>query len=108
MVTLEISGALGKYTNFPLSLKRKNIRNCVFRSQNSFVFAQDNIKYATMMGRKDIVFDILYSLLRRKLAIYLIRFVSCIIPIRYIPKIKDKIIVVRNHILKTTKAWFKG
>jgi len=92
MVTLEISGTLGKYTNFPLPLKRKNIRNCVFRFKNSLVFAQDNIKYAIMIGRKDIVFDIVLSLLRRKLGIYLTRFVSGIIPISYMLKIKNKII----------------
>jgi hypothetical protein len=69
MSTLHMLGVLDKYTVFPKPLERKYIRKVHFfdipeKGKNRFLYAQETIDLARKMGRRDMVFDLSYAILR--------------------------------------------
>lgn len=64
MITLDLCGALQKYSTFPRPLKRQKIRNAYYNYKGSRLFAKEVLEYAKEIGRKDIVFDLRYALIR--------------------------------------------
>ena len=69
MSTLEMLGVLNQYTVFPKPLERKYIRKVHFfdipeKGKNRYLYAQETIDFARKMGRRDMVFDLSYAILR--------------------------------------------
>jgi hypothetical protein len=69
MSTLDMLGVLDKYTVFPKPLERKYIRKVHFfdipeKGKNRYLYAQETIDSARKMGRRDMVFDFSYAILR--------------------------------------------
>jgi hypothetical protein len=58
MVTLELAGALGRYTCFPRPLQRAALSTADYRWPGSRVFAEEIIAYASSLGRGDVVRDL--------------------------------------------------
>jgi hypothetical protein len=62
-------GVLDKYTVFPKPLERKYIRKVHFfdipeKGKNRYLYAQETIDSASKLGRRDVVFDLGYAILR--------------------------------------------
>jgi hypothetical protein len=69
MSTLDMLGVLDKYTVFPKPLERKYIRKVHFfdipeKGKNRYLYARETIDSARKMGRRDMVFDLTYAILR--------------------------------------------
>jgi hypothetical protein len=69
MSVLDMLGVLDKYTVFPKPLERKYIRKVHFfdipeKGKNRYLYAQETIDSASKLGRRDVVFDLGYAILR--------------------------------------------
>ena len=64
MISLDMLGALSKYSVFPQSITRSQIRKCDYQYKGSQLFAKDVFHHARKHKRNDIAFDIAYASLR--------------------------------------------
>jgi hypothetical protein len=62
MTTLEVLGALPRYTTFPLPLIRQDIRRCRFSDEDERIFAWQALAHAIRLDKKDVAFDLRYAL----------------------------------------------
>ena len=69
MSVLDMLGVLDKYTVFPKPLERKHVRKVDFinipeKGKYKYLYARETIDSAHKMGRRDVVFDLSYAILR--------------------------------------------
>jgi hypothetical protein len=62
MTTLEVLGALSRYTTFPLPLTRQDIRRCRFLDEDERIFARHALTHAVRLGKKEVASDLQYAL----------------------------------------------
>lgn len=67
MVPLEILGVLSEYSTFPLALKSQDIRRKDYSYGGSRIFAKENLSLALRAGRKDLLFDLRYAMVRSQI-----------------------------------------
>jgi hypothetical protein len=67
MTALEMIGVLKAFTTFPEPLRRSALRRCRYRATNEFGFAQEVRSSARAQGRRDVVLDVTYAILRSRL-----------------------------------------
>ena len=66
MTSLALFGKLHKYKTFPLKLTHKSIRQSLMNYHN-YHFGEELLACAVSLGRKDIVFDVKYDIIRSKI-----------------------------------------